>query len=43
VFEPVQRRIERPLWNLNYAARYLLQALRDRMAVNRPKRDNLQN
>src|SRR5262249_51340694 len=43
VSEPVQRRIKRALRNLNYAARHLLEALRDRIPVNRTERNNFQN
>src|SRR5262245_17627561 len=43
VFKPLQRRVERALRNLNYAMRYLLEALRDRIPVNRTGRDNFQD
>src|SRR6185503_3253322 len=43
VFEPVQRRIKRALRNLDYTARYLFEALGDRISVNRTERHNLQD
>src|SRR4030095_13986643 len=39
VLEAAQRGIERALLHLHDVARHLLQALRNRVAVNRPKRD----
>ena len=43
LLEPVQRGIERALLHLQDLARHLLQALGDRVAVNRPEGDDLQD